>query len=171
MARRSTAIRWQSHHSSVGNRYHDDNEDRPQSKSSSRFGQRNEEHSEATQARLKELKKAVLAGVKEFDLEQYRKSDEELRSFKNKELRHYYEAQNAKLDDWLDVDMLVYALADDVLDSMDVDANRDGLVDRLGPLQGTGEDLESFLPEKERVKRQKDNRRERLAINVSTIRA
>lgn len=123
----------------------------------------------ATEAekRRTELKNKILAGVQNFNVEHYRKSDEELKSIKNKRVREFYEAQNQKLNDWAEVDSLVWDLVDDVVDSMDPDANRDGIVDRNTPLVHTGYDLEAFLPWKEREKRIRDNRTAQRALNVS----
>lgn len=47
-----------------------------------------------------------------------RKSDAELSSIHNKKVRRFYQRQNETLDAWLEVDALVYAVADDVIDSM-----------------------------------------------------
>ncbi|KAL1852161.1 adenylate kinase [Paecilomyces lecythidis] len=117
--------------------------------------------------RRRELKNKILAGVQDFNVEQYRKSDEELKSIKNRRVRAFYEAQNRKLNDWAEVDRLVWALADDVVDSMDPDANRDGIVDRNTPLLYTGYDLEAYLPWNERERRIRDNRTAQRALNVS----
>ncbi|KAJ9363481.1 hypothetical protein C8Q69DRAFT_178738 [Paecilomyces variotii] len=125
----------------------------------------------ATEAekRRTELKNKILAGVQNFNVEHYRKSDEELKSIKNKRVREFYEAQNQKLNDWAEVDSLVWDLVDDVVDSMDPDANRDGIVDRNTPLVHTGYDLEAFLPWKEREKRIRDNRTAQRALNINVL--
>jgi hypothetical protein len=117
--------------------------------------------------RRRELKNKILEGVKDFNVEQYRKSEEELKSIKNKRVRAFYEAQNRKLNDWAEVDSLVWSLADDVVDSIDPDANRDGIVDRNTPLLHTGYDLEAFLPLEERERRIKNYRIAQRALNVS----
>ncbi|KAJ9296096.1 hypothetical protein DTO271G3_5671 [Paecilomyces variotii] len=119
--------------------------------------------------RRTELKKRILAGVQGFNVEQYRKSDEELKSIKNKRIRKFYEAQNQKLNDWAEVDCLVWALVDDVVDSIDPDADRDGIVDRNTPLVRAGYDLEALLPWEEREKRIKANRTVQRARNVNVL--
>lgn len=43
---------------------------------------------------------------------------------KNKKIRQYYELQNQRLNDWVEVDALVMAMADDIIDSMNPDAGR-----------------------------------------------
>lgn len=116
--------------------------------------------------RRKELKDKILAGVQDFNVKRYRKSDEELKSIKNKQVRAYYEAQNQKLNDWAEVDRLVWSLADDVVDSTNPDADRDGIVDNDTPLKLTSDDLEAFLPPEERKKRAKDRRIAKRALNV-----
>ena len=132
----------------------------------SRNGYKDEVFAEA-ENRRKELKSKILAGVKDMHLEKYRKSDEELKAMKNKKVRAYYEEQNQKLNDWAEVDSLVWALADDVVDSTNPDADRDGVRDNETPLNATGNDLEAFLPPDEREKRAKSNRTAKRALNVS----
>lgn len=119
--------------------------------------------------RRKELKREILAGVKDFNVEQYRKSDEELKAIKNKHVRAYYEAQNQKLDDWAEVDSLVWSLADDVIDSTNPDADRDGIVDSTTPLKVTGDDVEAFLPAGERERRARSAQTAQRALNASSI--
>ena len=65
-----------------------------------------------------ELKLKLKEGVDRDELEGCRKSQAELKSIKNKKLRAFYEQQNERLNDWLEVDHLVMSMADDVLDSM-----------------------------------------------------
>jgi hypothetical protein len=91
-----------------------------------------------------------------------------LKTIKNKKVRAFYEEQNARLDDWREVDMVVSSLADDIVDSMNpADPDHDGVAEDLGPLGTTGEDLEPFLPEDERENRRKSARNVKWAINVS----
>lgn len=71
--------------------------------------------------RREELKKTLLEGVDREELEKFRKSDEELKAIKKKPVRKFYEAQNQRLNDWLEVDAIVMAIADDVLESMQPD--------------------------------------------------
>lgn len=129
--------------------YHDDDGDAP--------------HSE-DQARRDALKKELRTGMGDR-FEKYRKSDEELKGMKKK-IRKFYEDQNARLDDWLEVDALVLALSDDVVDSFDPDADRDGVVERRGPLQGSGGQVEEFLPGEMRERRARDAKYAKWAINV-----
>jgi hypothetical protein len=91
-----------------------------------------------------------------------------LKCIKSKKVRAFYEEQNSRLDDWLEVDMIVTSLADDVLDSMHPrDTDGDGVVEERGPFGASGEALEPFLPDDEREKRAKSAKHVRWAINVS----
>ena len=65
-----------------------------------------------------ELKRKLKDGLGGFELERYRKSQAELKDIKDKKVRAFYEQQNERLNDWLEVDTLVMSMADDVLDSM-----------------------------------------------------
>jgi hypothetical protein len=76
--------------------------------------------------RREELKKALLHGIDRDALEKYRKTDQDLKCIENKQVRRFYEEQNERLNDWLEVDTVVTAIADDVLESMDPDPDRDG---------------------------------------------
>lgn len=78
----------------------------------------------------------------------------QLKAIKNKKVRAFYESQNDRLNDWLEVDALVMALADDVLDSMDPDADNDGRRERHGGLQDMSGNIWEFLPEDEKKRRQ-----------------
>jgi hypothetical protein len=94
----------------------------------------------------------------------------QLKQIKNKKVRAYYEEQNRRLDDWLEVDMIVMSLADDVLDSMDPqDPDGDGVAEERGPLGISAENVECFLPDDEREKRRKSARNVRWAINVRVV--
>ena len=106
----------------------------------------------------KVLKSKILAGVQDFNLEKYRKSDAELKAIENKQVRVYYEVQNQKLNDWAEVNSLVWSLADDVVDSTNSDADHDGIVNSNTPLNLTGNDLEAFLPPEDREKQAQRNR-------------
>ncbi|KAG0649382.1 Metal tolerance 9 [Hyphodiscus hymeniophilus] len=132
-----------------------------------RYGFKDDILMAAAEQRRQELKDRILAGVKDFNVEKYRKSDSELKAIKNRNVRAYYEAQNQKLNDWAEVDSLVWSLADDVVDSTNPDADHDGIVDSNTPLKLTGDDLEAFLPTEEREKRVKSNRTARTALNVN----
>ncbi|KAH9845224.1 metal tolerance protein 11-like [Teratosphaeria destructans] len=120
--------------------------------------------------RREELKKALLEGMQDRDaLERYRKSDEELKAIKNKKVRKFYEDQNDHLNDWLEVDAIVKAVADDVLESMDPDPDRDGERERGGGLQTAGGNVWDFLPEEEKAKRAKAQTRAKWAININVL--
>ncbi|KAK3700645.1 hypothetical protein LTR37_015834 [Vermiconidia calcicola] len=115
------------------------------------------------------LKKQLLSNVDREGLEKYRKSDEELKGIKNKEVRKFYESQNERLDDWLEVDTIVMAVADDVLESMDPDPDNDGHQERGGGIQAVAGNIGDLLPEEAITKREKAARRAKLAINVNVI--
>lgn len=132
-----------------------------------RWGHEDKHHAAEAANRRGQLKQQILAGVEKFDLEVYRKSEQELRAFKNKRVRAFYEAQNQKLDDWAEVDSLVESLADDVVDSTDPDADLDGDVDTDTPLYRTNHDLETYLPPEQRERRARSRQIARRALNVS----
>lgn len=88
---------------------------------------------------------------------------------KSKKLKQYYKSVNARLDDWLEVDSVVKAMADDILDSMNPDVDHDGINDHEGALQTDGENIEALLPEDEREKRRKDKKTAQRAINVNVL--
>ena len=119
--------------------------------------------------RREELKKALLHGIDRKGLEKYRKSDGDLQAIKNKRVRAYYKRQNDRLNDWLEVDAVVMALADDVLESMDPDPDHDGDMERRGGLQNVQGNIRELLPEAEKQKRAKVARRARWAININVI--
>ncbi|KAK7955188.1 hypothetical protein PG996_015998 [Apiospora saccharicola] len=120
--------------------------------------------------RARDIKHQLLAGVDGRPFETYRKTDEQLKDLSNKKLRKFYEKQNDKIDDWVEVDALVLALADDVIDSMHpLDLDHDGVHENGGPLQGTNESIEPFLPQEEREKRIKSRRRSKWAININVL--
>lgn len=94
----------------------------------------------------------------------------QLKAIKNKKVRGFYEEQNKRLDAWLEVDMVVSSLADDIVDSMHPrDTDGDGVAEDRGPLGTSGEDLEPFLPDEEREKRRTSAKHVRWAINVGCI--
>jgi hypothetical protein len=116
-----------------------------------------------------EIKNKLIEEIKREQFEGYRKDDEFIHRCKNKGLKKFYEDQNQALNDWLEVDMAVRSIADDIFESFDPDADHDGIPERRGALQNLGEDVEAFLPEEEREKRRKANRNARWAINVGGI--
>ncbi|KAK3671049.1 hypothetical protein LTR78_009010 [Recurvomyces mirabilis] len=119
--------------------------------------------------RREEMKEALMGGINRDNLEEFRKSDEELKGIKNKKVRKFYENQNESLNDWLEVDALVKAVADDVLESMDPDPDKDGDNERGGGLQQEGGNIHSFLPEDEKERRQTAEKKAKWAININVI--
>lgn len=114
-----------------------------------------------------ELKHKLTRDVERGSLEHYRKSAEEIKGIKKKSIRQFYEEQNERLNDWLEVDTIVMSIADEVLDSMNPqDLDGDGVAERQGLLHHTGERIHEFLPEDEREKRRKAERNAKWAINV-----
>ena len=84
-------------------------------------------------------------------------------------MRKFYEHQNARLNDWLEVDTLVVAMADAIMDSMNPDADHDGHIDRPGALQDVEGQIERLLPDEEQAKRRRGARNARWAININVI--
>ena len=119
--------------------------------------------------RREELKEAILHGINRDELEDYRKSDEELKEIKDKGVRKFYENQNDRLNDWLEVDAIVTAVADDVLESMDPDPDNDGDQERGGGLQSMGGNIYDFLPDEEKERREKAEWKAKWAININVI--
>ncbi|KAF2490293.1 hypothetical protein BU16DRAFT_494223 [Lophium mytilinum] len=139
-------------------------------KASSRLRFRDAIEATIDMQRAKEFKQKLIDGINHDELESYRKSDEELKDIKNKKVRHFYEDQNERLDDWMEVDTVVRTLADDVVDSMNPrDLDHDGVAEAGGPLQGSGGNVECFLPDEVREKRRKEARSARLAININVV--
>ncbi|KAI8940777.1 hypothetical protein NX059_002043 [Plenodomus lindquistii] len=122
------------------------------------------------QNRAADMKRKLIHNVDHEELEIYRKSDESLKCIKDKKVRQFYEEQNSRIDDWLEVDMVVSSLADDIVDSMHPrDTDNDGVAEDRGPLGSSGEHLEPFLPEDEREKRRKSAKHVKWAININVI--
>ncbi|KAH0336808.1 hypothetical protein KCU81_g8412, partial [Aureobasidium melanogenum] len=119
--------------------------------------------------RREDLKQKILAGVENVDIEHFRKSDEELKQIKDKKVRKFYQDQNNRLNDWAEVDALVKALADDVLDSMNPDADGDGQRERHGGLQDADGAIWEFLPDDVKENRQKAEKKAKWAININVI--
>ena len=120
-------------------------------------------------ARREELKKALLSGVDRKGLEKFRKSDDELKQIKKKNVRKFYEAQNARLNDWLELDAIVMHVADDALESMDPDPDHDGFRERTGGIQAVAGNVSQLLPEDEQEKRRKAAWKAKWAININVI--
>lgn len=92
-----------------------------------------------------------------------------MKSIKDKKVRKFYEKQNASLNDWAEVDTIVLAMADEVMESMNTDADHDGIREREGRLQNAEERIEDLLPDDVRTRRQKAARNARWAININVI--
>ncbi|KAL9051530.1 MAG: hypothetical protein Q9162_005959 [Coniocarpon cinnabarinum] len=119
--------------------------------------------------RRERMKQKLLEGIERHQFEGYRKSDAELDGIKTKSVKNFYKAQNANLDEWLEVDMIVRSIGDDIIDSFDPqDSDGDGVPDG-GPLQASGDDVAPYLPEEEREKRRKQLKYARWAININVI--
>ncbi|KAK5076226.1 hypothetical protein LTR64_006296 [Lithohypha guttulata] len=116
-----------------------------------------------------QLKKQLTEGIDTKEYKKYRKTDDEIKNIKNKKVRAYYSSINQRLDDWLEVDTIVGAMADDIMDSMDPDADHDGIMDHAGGLQHGGENIEGMLPQDVQEKRRKDKKTARRAINVNVL--
>ena len=117
-----------------------------------------------------ELKRKLKDGVDRDQLEKYRKPISELKKIKDKKVRAFYEQQNDRLNDWLEVDTLVMSMADDVLDSMNPqDIDGDGVAENGGALKSTKGDIDPLLPEDEREKRRTGEKRAKWAINVRSL--
>lgn len=127
------------------------------------------EHAAEEDARREELKGALLKGIDRNELERYRKSSGEIKEIKNKGLRKFYEDQNCRLNDWLEVDAVVMAIADDVLESMNPDPDHDGENERNGELQRVAGNINKLLPEEEQEKRRKAARKANIAIQVNVV--
>jgi Cation efflux family len=120
-------------------------------------------------ARRTELKRLLKTGIEGMNYQDYRKSDGELKKIGSGKLRKFYEAQNEQLDDMLEVDALVLHAAEGIIDSMNPDADRDGIAERVGALQEENEQVEQLLPDEQREKRRKGARNARWAININVI--
>jgi len=98
----------------------------------------------------------------------YTDSSTQLKKIKNKKLRKFYEEQNDRLDDWLEVNAIVKALSDDILESFDPrDDNGDGIAEAGGALQDTQGCVEPFLPQEEQDKRRLARRNAKWAIYIN----
>lgn len=94
----------------------------------------------------------------------------QLKKISNKKVRSFYSSQNERLDDWLEINAVVQALSDDVLESFDPrDDNGDGIADGGGALQDTLGRVEPFLPEEEQEKRRIGRRNAKWAININVV--
>ena len=69
----------------------------------------------------------------------------------------------------IEVDTIVSAMADDIMDSMNPDVDHDGINDHEGGLQVAHENLEDLLPEDVRESRIHDKKVSQRAINVNVV--
>ena len=116
------------------------------------------------------LKRTLLAPINtSANLESYRKSPAELKRIRNKDVRRFYEEQNERLDDWVEVDAVVTHIADDVLESMDPDPDRDGDQERSGGIQHVQGNIGELLPHDEKMRRKRAARQASLAININVV--
>ena len=115
------------------------------------------------------MKQKLLEGIERHHYESFRKSDAEIKEIQSKKVRNFYKQQNEALDNWLEVDMIVRSISDDIIDSFDPqDSDEDGVPD-VGPLQATGNDIAPYLPDDEREKRRKQLKYTTWAININGI--
>ncbi|KAI9717942.1 MAG: hypothetical protein M1828_007034 [Chrysothrix sp. TS-e1954] len=156
-------------HSSSADNYKDDVEtarNRPRRDVKTRF--RDAVTSVIEDGRRKKMKTTLQQGMD--SLEGFRKSDEELKGIENKKIRAFYEEQNERLDDWLEVDTVVRYVSDDILESFDPhDLDGDGVPDPRGALYDCGEQIEPLLPEDEQEKRRKGRRNAKIAIIINVV--
>lgn len=120
-------------------------------------------------ARREELKNSLLQNLNTTTLERFRTSDIDLQHIKNKKLRHYYESQNQRLNDYLEVDAVIEAIADDVLESMNPDPDHDGDQERGGGLQQVAGHIGELLPDEEKARRRRAAKQASLAININVL--
>ncbi len=118
------------------------------------------------QNQRKKIRNQLTGGIDRWKLEKYRKSDEELKDIKSKAVRNFYKRQHTRLDAWLEVDTLVMTMAEDILESMNPDRDRDGIPEQNGALQGVGGRLQELLPKEVREERLQGEKYARWAINV-----
>ncbi|PBP16662.1 cation diffusion facilitator 10, partial [Diplocarpon rosae] len=117
-----------------------------------------------------EFKKKLLAAIDDDKMEKFRKSEDEIQQFKKRGVRDFYTAQNQRLDDWLEVNAIVRALSDDILESFDPrDDNGDGVAEGGGGLQDTAGCIEPFLPEEEQQRRRSAATKAAWAININVV--
>ena len=121
------------------------------------------------EVRRDELKQKLRTGIASIDFAQYYKSKDSLKQIENKKLRKFYEKQNNIVDMWIEVDTLVYAMSDDLLDSMDPDHDDDGIAERAGALQDVAGHISELLPPDTREERAKANKKATWAIYINVI--
>lgn len=77
--------------------------------------------------RREDLKNKLLTHINHDELERFRKSDEELKEMKKKEVRKFYEAQNERLNDWVSVFFFLFFLVCVCSDERNGMINDDGV--------------------------------------------
>jgi hypothetical protein len=128
-----------------------DIEDRPPQDRRYRFRDHNTNLDPDDQRRVQFKTKLLDSVESSKHLEDFQKSDSQLKNMNNKKLRKFYERQNERLDDWMEVNVIVKALSDDILESFDPrDDNGDGIAEGGGALQNTQGCVEPFLPDEMR---------------------
>lgn len=120
-------------------------------------------------ARREALKTQLLQNLDSTTLEHHRTPPANLACIKNKKIRAYYEAQNQRLNDYIEVDAVIKAIADDVLESMNPDPDHDGDQERGGGLQQVAGHIGELLPEEEKKRRKKAAKQASFAININVI--
>ncbi|KAL9634244.1 MAG: hypothetical protein Q9164_004209 [Protoblastenia rupestris] len=116
------------------------------------------------------MKRKLKESIDHDRFDKYRKSLDELKGIKNKKVRGFYERQNERLNDWLEVDAVVSSMADGILDSMNPqDVDGDGIAEDGGALKNTGGEIDPLLPDDEREKRRTGEKRAKWAININVI--
>ncbi|KAJ6466390.1 cation efflux family-domain-containing protein [Mycena sanguinolenta] len=104
------------------------------------------------------------------EFEKYRKSDEDLKSLKNRKLREYYERQNAILDGFKEVEeVLTSTLADKIMDTFSHPPISDG-PSVMSPTAADQDQAERqpLLPSTE-TKEMKRERMDKIALNVNIL--
>lgn len=93
----------------------------------------------------------------------------QVKKISNKKVRQFYQTQNKKLNDWLEVNAIVKAISDDILESFDPrDDNGDGIAEGGGALQDTARCVEPSLPQ-EQEKIWIGRRNAKWAININVV--
>jgi divalent metal cation (Fe/Co/Zn/Cd) transporter len=93
----------------------------------------------------------------------------QIKKIKDKKIRQFYEKQNAVLNEWAEVDTIVLAMADEVMDSMNTDVDHDGIADWEGRLQNVEEHLDALLPTDVREQRARDEKKAQWAITINVL--
>ncbi|KAJ7223170.1 cation efflux family-domain-containing protein [Mycena pura] len=110
-----------------------------------------------------------MIACKPQELEHFRKSDEELKTIKKRDVREFYRRQNATLDGFLEVEeVLTSTLPDKIFGTFAHRPILDGLL-VLSPVAGEGDaERQPLLPISE-SKEQKRERADKVALNVNIL--